>query len=43
MTIFSEKIYIFMAKISDDLFLVIDQVFSDFSFLFPDFTVSLLC
>ena len=28
--VFSEKISIFAAKISDDLFLVIDQVFSNF-------------
>src|SRR6218665_1646918 len=34
---FSEKIPIFTAKISDDLFLVVDQVFLNFAFLFPDF------
>src|SRR6218665_1984152 len=34
MTLFPEKISIFTPKIFDDLFLVIDQVFSDFTFLY---------
>jgi len=34
---FLGKSFIFAAKISDDLFLVIDPIFSDFPFLFPDF------
>ena len=42
MTFFSENISIFTAKISDDLFLVIDQVFriSPFFLSFPRFSVS---
>src|SRR6218665_3730208 len=35
MTFFSEEIYIFTAKISDDLFLVIEQVFRIFPFFSP--------
>ena len=36
------QIYIFAAKIYDDLFLVIDQIFLIFHF-FPRFSLSLLC